>query len=265
MYPEHIFEFAYISNFEDRLDKLSDSRYLAQQENWEYRYTKHKPKKAILRNYILYTYKRLFEQDKIIKNSKQACFNTGLVTKSWEDIFALFVPNQNQTQQKWYLDGFYKESDFKLKEFNPLPQRASYFDDPTKLIYDTRLDLRIDYNHIMTHNKERFPQSFQSVNDHQLQISLEGAVKLAKKRVERNYKTAVPQYFTDKNAREGKLQLLLPLCLTEPSIADVALAIDIVTPEDGKRYYSAETVLTLDMAYNNARLLCKPDTEWLEP
>ena len=28
-------------------------------------------------------------------------------------------------------------------------------------------------------------------------------------------------------------------------------------------YYRGETVLTLDMAYNNARLLAKPDVFWL--
>jgi hypothetical protein len=37
------------------------------------------------------------------------------------------------------------------------------------------------------------------------------------------------------------MQLLLPLCLETP------------------------TCLTLDMAYNNARQLARPDTDWLQP
>jgi hypothetical protein len=48
--------------------------------------------------------------------------------------------------------------------------------------------------------------------------------------------------------------------LTRPSRADLALVIH----RDGN-VYTGETVLTIDQAYNNARLLAKPDTEWLEP
>jgi hypothetical protein len=32
-----------------------------------------------------------------------------------------------------------------------------------------------------------------------------------------------------------------------------------------KTAYLSSTVLTLDQAYNNARLLARPDREWLEP
>jgi hypothetical protein len=70
----------------------------------------------------------------------------------------------------------------------------------------------------------------------------------------------VPQYFWDKNASSGSLQLLLPLCLEDRSRVDLALVID----RNGN-VYSGDTVLTIDLAYNNARLLAKPDTEWLQP
>jgi hypothetical protein len=30
-------------------------------------------------------------------------------------------------------------------------------------------------------------------------------------------------------------------------------------------FYRASTCLTLDMAYNNARLLARPDRDWLQP
>ncbi|MGK7924441.1 MAG: DUF3825 domain-containing protein [Spirulina sp.] len=50
------------------------------------------------------------------------------------------------------------------------------------------------------------------------------------------------------------------LCISNRSRADVAL---VITRTDG--VYSGETILTLDMAYNNARLLARPDTEWLQP
>lgn len=32
-----------------------------------------------------------------------------------------------------------------------------------------------------------------------------------------------------------------------------------------EQIYEVATILTLDQAYNNARLLAKPDREWLNP
>ena len=89
---------------------------------------------------------------------------------------------------------------------------------------------------------------------HQLRIALEGAIKHALIRVRRNYKTAIPQFY------RGKIQLLLPLCFRTRTSADLALVI-----ERQRDTYRASTCLTLDMAYNNARLIARPDTEWLLP
>jgi hypothetical protein len=52
----------------------------------------------------------------------------------------------------------------------------------------------------------------------------------------------------------------LPLCLLKPSVADLAL---VVSTKEGQ--YRGDTILTLDMAYSNARLLCRPDSDWLKP
>jgi hypothetical protein len=82
----------------------------------------------------------------------------------------------------------------------------------------------------------------------------DGAVQLAKKKIESNYKVAVPQYY------QGKIQFLLPICLLDMEKVDLALA---VTKQNG--YYTGNTCLTMDMAYNNARLIAKPGDEWLNP
>lgn len=81
---------------------------------------------------------------------------------------------------------------------------------------------------------------------------LNGAIDTMKKRVSANYKLAIPQYY------DGKIQLLLPLCLMSDNKADVAIA---VTKKD--KCYQGHTCLTLDMAYNNARLIAKPENNWL--
>ena len=43
--------------------------------------------------------------------------------------------------------------------------------------------------------------------------------------------------------------------------ADLAL----VVSEVGDTEYRGHTVLTLEMAYTNARLVARPDSEWLKP
>ena len=89
--------------------------------------------------------------------------------------------------------------------------------------------------------------------------SLNGAIEHAKVRVYRNYKTAIPQWYND------NLQLLLPLCFVSPTRTDMALCVRKDVDRLGKASYVAKTALTLPMAYSNARLITKPDSEWLCP
>ena len=73
-----------------------------------------------------------------------------------------------------------------------------------------------------------------------------------------NYKTAIPIYYP----RTNSISLLLPLCLTnEENVADVALVIEKLNNGN----YQGQTILTLDMAYQDARLICRPNSEWLTP
>ena len=53
--------------------------------------------------------------------------------------------------------------------------------------------------------------------------------------------------------------ILLPLCLMDEDVPDCAL----VTNKDEHGRYEGRTILTLRMAYKNARLLCRPESEWL--
>lgn len=100
--------------------------------------------------------------------------------------------------------------------------------------------------------------------DLKLLRKIAGAVNLAKdlaiKKTEWNYRTAVPMYYP----RENKMMMLLPLYLDETSDegekkdADVALVISKY-----KSAYIAKTILTLEMAYLDSRLVTRPDSDWL--
>ena len=54
---------------------------------------------------------------------------------------------------------------------------------------------------------------------------------------------------------------MIPLCLDSDHTADVALLVE--KTESGN--YLGHTILTLPMAYLDARLLCRPNSDWLQP
>ena len=83
------------------------------------------------------------------------------------------------------------------------------------------------------------------------------AIDKATKRIRWDYKTAVPIYYPAYNL----LSLMIPLCLNSDNIADVALLVE--KTESGN--YLGHTILTLPMAYLDARLLCRPSSDWLRP
>lgn len=252
-FPENIFDLAFVGGYAEGLPEL---RALAEDEDWGYRTQTENPN-PILTNYISHTYTRLVEENKIAisGDGQRLCFNTGLVTDNQEEIFALFEPNRREdVQQQWYLTGWRQGSARELALFPKLPDLAQYYDDPVVLIFDTRLELRVNMDHVIGENRERFPAPYNEMNAFSLRNSLNGALEDAKMRVRRNYKTAIPQYY------RGRPQLLLPVCLSHPKIADVALVVERFTD-----HYRAATCLTLDMAYNNARQLARPDRDWLRP
>ena len=114
---------------------------------------------------------------------------------------------------------------------------------------------KVNVEHIINDTPhDRFPEPYRSMADFAIQTVLRGAIDNAKERVRRSYKTAIPQYY------RGQVQLLLPLCLSDAQRADLALVV-----ERHVGFYRATTCLTLDMAYNNARQLARPDRDWLQP
>lgn len=253
-FPEQFRDFAMMPKFADNIDSLSR---LVEAEDWESRSSNSAPKQAVLRNYLTYTYQRVAEERKIcITTDKEyCCWNTGLISENQEPVFALFSKNQFQDKNSyWHFWRFARKAERDMARFSQVPDMAHYFDDPSVLVFDTRKELRVNVEHIVADNMDRFPAALQSMNPFGLQNLIKGAIDSAKERVRRNYKIAIPQYY------QGQVQLLLPLSLTNPAQADLALVVERL-PD----FYRAATCLTLDMAYNNARQLARPDRDWLVP
>ncbi len=291
-------QWAFLGSWSSFLNELAEK---ALHEEWDFAYSPNK-NKQILIQYIKYTFYRLSCENKIcISDDKSfAAFNTGLVDEHYNDIYACFVPNDTELAQ-WRFEGFTTAATRDLGKllvslFNPLPQPAKYFKEASELLFSLEKELHPDYEHIIIDNCHRLPIKFlqsqftdcpdamhliQSIQNssgyakkelykqlselisnnyrlfNRLQNRLKDAIELAKKQVRWNFKTAIPSYFPKRNA----MSLMLPLSLVEEDRPDVALVVEL-TPSGN---YQGQTILTMWQAYIDARLLCRPNSEWLSP
>lgn len=259
--PEYnLLQDAYLGSNDVLKNKLDYLAAMAQPEQWDY---KGKTGKQILYNYLCYTYDRIKMENKIeIADDESAmCFNTGLLTEHGADIYAYFIENvspHKKPGQDWFLYGFKQRSDSEMRAFKRYPDIADYFTTPADFIYDKSKELLIDYDHIIDDNYDRFV-NIGLTDKYMINGLLENAVKRIVEKVKRNYKLAIPQYYTDKSKNESKIQLLLPLFLQSKDIADLALVVD-----KSEYNYVGKTILTLEWAYVNSRRIVRPDVDWLK-
>lgn len=257
-----LFKFAFFPNYGNSIAYLSDN--LADPEDWEFSDVPNNGY-SILKNYLEHTFRRIQFENKIAytKNNSHACFNTGLVTKNLEPIYAYFEAYRNIGLSKtppppFCFKAFLKESDPGFLRIFPTghPDIADFFQRPEDLIFNPRCKLIPDLDHILLDNLDRFPKHIQALEMAEMRRRLEGAIEEVRKRVKTNYKLAIPQFYGN------RIQLLLPLNLTSGSPnPDLALATYKIADDT----YTARTCLTLKMAYNNARLIVKPQSVWLKP
>ena len=199
---------------------------------------------GILSNYLVHTYEKLIKEKKVILKN-YGLFNTGLFTKYYDPIYAY----SNEDYKISFKTGY----ELNFENIQERPSRADYFSKPELLLFDWHFPIDVQFDHILEdkENIKRLPKSFVE-NKNKICI-LTGALDIMKKKVSSNYKLAVPQYYN------GKIQLLLPLCLdSDNEKPDLALAVTKLN-----NCYQGHTCLTLDMAYNNARLIAKPESNWL--
>lgn len=263
--PKEVFaHFGYKSDqgetWETPIQKLAEK---AKPESWNFEKSEFKKDDInypILSSYLNFTFRRLQEQGKIKYSSDgtRACINTGLQTPEGKDIYATFYKNQQAQQRNqpdWNLFGYFDAYSDKVRDFEPLPDIATYIDNPADLVFDHRLELEVDYQHILGDNKERLPEVLQQ-NPILARHAVEGAISQLQEKLKRNYKLAVPHWY------DGRVQLLLPLSITDDIVADVAL---VAEKDEQRKKYMVRTVLTMDMAYQDARVICSPDRQWLSP
>ena len=259
-----LFDFAYIPSWYAQLDELAE---LARPEPWRFRkpvYATKNSETPILERYIHAIFKKQAieyneEKDPVkaaryfqVKN-EYACFHTGLYTRRYKAIYACFDRNKRQASMlEWYFRGFADEISPWLKYISPLPEKPRYDMARYGVNYNPEWPIRVNVEHILgdEENFLRLPIEVRDVPN--LPLLLETAVELARRKAAVEPSIVVPQGY------QGRVQYLLPICLTDMEKPDLAMTLTVM---DG--YYLGNTCLTLEMAYLNARLLGKPTAPWL--
>lgn len=230
--------------------KLRDLIMLAEPEDWSIMRTN-----DLIYNYIFSVFDLAMSQSLVYENSDKnaAVFNTGLLTLNGQDIYGMFYQNADEnSEQYWYLKGFYKDSDrLLMNNFTKLPEFVTIFENPSDAYYDCDLELRKELDHIIDDNYERLPEKLKSLDKDTLRLIVNGAIDVSLKKIIRNNRLVVPQLYF------GKIMYLIPIDLFAEKFA---LAVEKINNQ-----YRANTILTLEMAYMQARLAMKPESDWLIP
>ena len=292
--PDSLQDWAYMGDYRQTIQELKK---LALEERWYYKVQDPSFPYPILSSYLTHTFFKLSsEKNKILFSDKYASFNTGLVNNLYEPIYALFEKNKNQGRQEWYfqefcVSGVGRCGKILASNFNPLPKKADYFQNLSDLIYDTKgLEPQLNWDHIILDNISRLPIDFLEENKpsgfllmdplqmntldrakyyedlanavqsdakkfRSIKFRFSEALDLSLRRIDWNYRTAIPMYYP----RNNKISLLIPLCLVDDDVIDLALVVE----KTNSGNYLGHTILPLPWAYSNARLITRPDSDWL--
>jgi Domain of unknown function (DUF3825) len=136
------------------------------------------------------------------------------------------------------------------------PKIAWYSTDSRDYVFDTSYNLDKEaFDHLFERAKER--AGLPGVNDEVIRNYLRGAIENLVPKIMRNYKIAIPVYYVE----EKRMQLLLPFY--SATAGDISSF--LVEREDANKCYRVKTIFDLDQAYFSARLITRPDKDWLNP
>ena len=292
--------FAFLGSWSSFLSELADK---AVAEEWDFRDSRRRSY-HILIQYIKYTFARLRQENKVCvsEDSQFAAFNTGLVDKHYDDIYACFGPNVPGSDTRWKFTGFCTAASRGLGKmlvnyFNPLPLPPRYFTKSEDLFFDLDKRLHTDFDHIIIDNIRRLPLHFledqfsdcpeakeicaeiSGTTDKYRRTALYNELKeiisdnsrlfiriqnRIKDSIELARKRVRWNYKTAIPSYFPKRDSMsLMLPLCLTEEETPDVALVVELTQSGN--YQGQTILTIPQAYIDARLMCRITGDWLNP
>jgi len=264
----------YFDEWMDGCSFLEDIANSTIPEVWSYKHSPSGLKHPILKSYIENIFNRLKQEhangelNKIIfsQDGKWMMFNTNLLDKFFHEIIIVAEVRHIGNKDLYFNPKrSKKETDRLKKKFDKdaKPTTPKFFENVDEVVFQTKWSVDRDFDkftHIIEERGNRFPTEYKGKRPEILARTLDNAIDYAVTITQRNYKFIVPMYRPQKDS----IQLLMPIYLegTFQNRPDFAL---VLTPNPTNEIYIPETILPLDAAYQNARLIAKPDETWLNP
>jgi hypothetical protein len=246
-------------------------------ESWAFQQERFKEKYPAtnfpkLRNYLNYTFRRLVDLELNdpgcffvrSKDEQWICFNTGLQNVHGADLIAVFERYKIRLDMlarpvpDWVFKGCYAPGETRYREHfgSNVPQLAWYSMDSRDYVFDMSYNLERDvFDHLFERAKQR--AGMPHAQDEFVRNYLRGALENLLPKIRRNYKVAIPVWYVE----EKRMQMLLPFFPASGS--DVSCF--LVDRDDESKTYFLKTIFDLDQAYFSARLITRPDKDWLNP
>jgi hypothetical protein len=226
-----------------------------------------------LRNYLDYTFVRLQDLEtqspgtyfRSSSDDQWICFNTGLQNIHHADLLAVFERYRARpfdgarATPDWVFKGCHAPNERPFRDHfgTEVPDIAWYSTDSRDYIFDWSYQLEQDvFDHLFDRAKQR--SGMPNAPDEVVRTYLRGALAGLIPKIRRNYKVAIPVWYVE----EKRMQLLLPFV----SVSDTSdISCFLVERDEDNRSYRIKTIFDLDHAYFSARLITRPDREWLNP
>lgn len=238
--------------------KLNYLTTLAEPEKWHLLDEASGYENTIIYQYIFNTFDRCFMQGKIYIDQikENSFFNTGLMDSQGNEIMGHFTKSELYNEfdcnsNYWFFNSFIKANDRDfLSKCKEKPEIATYYDDFNETYFNPNLEIELNFDHIYDDNYSRLPDELRLLDKEMARQVFLGFVEYAKKKIKRNDRIVVPQYY------KNKITFLIPIIIFNNKTVIVAV-------ERINNVYIGNTVLTKEMAYNCARLINKQETNWL--
>lgn len=292
--------FAFLGSWSSFLSELADK---AVAEEWDFRDSRRRSY-HILIQYIKYTFARLRQENKVCvsEDSQFAAFNTGLVDKHYDDIYACFGPNVPGSDTRWKFTGFCTAASRGLGKmlvnyFNPLPLPPRYFTKSEDLFFDLDKRLHTDFDHIIIDNIRRLPLHFLEDQFSDCPEAKEICAEISQT-TDKYRRTALYNELKEIISDNSRLFIRIQNRIKDsielarkrvrwnyktaipsyfPKRDSMSLMLPLCLTEEEtpdvalvveltqSGNYQGQTILTIPQAYIDARLMCRITGDWLNP
>ncbi len=247
-------KFAFCGTQEGLMRSIDALSKMAEEEIWT---VNDQEPNSVLFKYILGTFKQCYIQNKFLYtiDNQYCCFNTGLLTPNGNDILCVFRKNDRPNVQPWVLNFFADKTERRYMDLFPdIPALATYTENFEKFYFNPDYDIIISTDHILDDNWERI-STVVPLSKTIVKSLMVGVIEETKIKIKRNTRLVVPQYY------HNEIMYLLPIRIPimDDKYVTMALAVELTQ----SKQYRANTIFTKEMAYEKARLLMKPESNWL--